>query len=127
MYHTKYREDGSIDRFKALLIPKGYTQIMGLDFSETFSPDVKASTIRLILSLAIHFKRSLRQLDVKNAFLHGFLRELIYMEQPLGFVNKKFPNHVCLLHKSLYALKQAPRTWIGYLLVYILLVLYVVN
>jgi hypothetical protein len=111
VFRTKLNEDGNIDRFKGCLVAKGYTQIHGLDFGETFSPVVKAPTIRVILSLAVHFKWPLKQLDVKNAFLHGTLNERVYMEQPPGFEHPHLKNHVCQLHKSLYGLKQAPRAW----------------
>lgn len=107
----KIHADGSIDKYKACLVAQGFTQIPGLDYSATFSPVVKASTVRIILSLAVLYKWSLHQLDVKNAFLNGDLFDTVYMEQPPGFLDSRFPNHVCRLKKALYGLKQAPRAW----------------
>ena len=72
---------------------------------------IKVTTIRLLLSLAISQKWHIQQLDISNAFLHGDLHELIYMDQPQGFQNPQYPHHVCKLQKSLYGLKQAPREW----------------
>jgi hypothetical protein len=82
-----------------------------LDFDETFSPVVKPATVRLVLSLAAQYSWSLRQLDVSNAFLHGSLNEHVFMRQPPGFVDPQHSSHVCLLQKSIYGLRQAPRAW----------------
>ena len=98
-------------RYKGRLVAKGYSQREGVDFQEIFAPVVKHVSIRYILSAVVHFNMELQQMDVKTAFLHGLLDEKIYMDQPEGFVDKKNPQKVCLLKRSLYGLKQSPRQW----------------
>ena len=110
VFKTKLKEDGTIDRYKAQLVARDFSQIPGLDFGETFSPIIKHTTIKLILSLTVTLGWTMRQSDVKNAFIHGFLKEKVLMEQPPGFINKDLLNHVYKLNCSLYGLKQAPRT-----------------
>ena len=90
---------------------KGFHQTPGLDFLETFNPVVKASTIRVIFSIAVSFGWQVEQVDINNAFINRDLTELVYMSQPEGFVDSSKPSHVCQLYKSLYGLKQTPRSW----------------
>lgn len=80
MYHIKYKEYGTIDHFKARLVAQGFSQVSGQDYDETFNPVIRHTTIRLIIAYALTQNWVLRQLDVKNAFLHGTLNETIYME-----------------------------------------------
>ena len=109
----KYFPDGSIERLKACLVAKGYTQTYGVDYAETFSPIAKISFVRILISLAANLGWTLFQLDVKNGFLNGDLKEEVYMEQPLRFVAQGESGKVCRLHKAIYGLKQSPRAWFG--------------
>lgn len=98
-------------RYKGRLVAKGYSQKEGIDYQEIFSPVAKHVSFRCLLSMVVHHDMELQQMDVKTAFLHGYLDETIYMEQPEGYVDKKHPDKVCLLKRSLYGLKQSPRQW----------------
>jgi hypothetical protein len=92
-------------RYKARLVAKGFIQVEGIDYNEIFSPVVKHCSIRILMAIVNQFNLELEQMDVKSAFLHGDLEEIIYMEQPEGFVEDK--SKVCLFKKSLYGLKQS--------------------
>ena len=92
-----------------MLVAKGYIQIPGIDFNDIFSPVVKHSLIRALLSIVAMCDYEFEQLDVKTAFLHGELENDIYMDQPEGFVIPEKEHLVCKLKKSLYGLKQSPR------------------
>ena len=111
IYKNKSDENGTVTRNKARLVAQGYTQVEGLDFDETFAPVARLESIRLLLGVACILKFKLFQMDVKSAFLNGYLHEEVYVEQPKGFVDPTLPNHVYRLKKALYGLKQAPRAW----------------
>src|SRR4051812_14959001 len=111
VYTVKQTPEGKVDRYKAMLVAKGYSQTYGIDYDETFAPVAKMSTVRMLVSCAANFDLALHQLDVKNAFLHGDLQEEVYMEMPPGFSTQQTTGKVCRLKKSLYGLKQSPRAW----------------
>nr|CAN79281.1 hypothetical protein VITISV_034553 [Vitis vinifera] len=113
VYAVKVGPDGQVDRLKARLVGKGYTQVYGSDYGETFSPVAKIASVRLLLSMAAMCSWPLYQLDIKNAFLHGDLVEEVYMEQPPSFVAQGESGKVCGLRCSLYGLKQSLRALFG--------------
>jgi hypothetical protein len=109
VFQNKQDKHGVITRNKARLVAQGFTQIEGLDFGETYAPVARLESIRILLAYATRHDFKLYQMDVKSAFLNCPLSELVYVEQPSGFEDLKFSNHVYKLHKALYGLKQAPR------------------
>jgi len=109
VYKIKQNPDGSIDRYKARLVIKGCSQRKGVDYGQTFSHVVRASSIRALIGIAASQKMVLTQFDVSTAFLYGQLEEEIYMEQSECFNDGS--ERVCRLKRSLYGLKQAPGCW----------------
>lgn len=111
LFKIKQRADGSIDRHKARFVVRGYSQVEGIDYDETFAPVGRFGSLRVLLAIAVQEELEIHMMDVDAAFLNGIINEDIYITQPEGFINSKHPDHVCKLKKSLYGLKQAPRVW----------------
>ncbi|PWA54556.1 ribonuclease H-like domain, Reverse transcriptase, RNA-dependent DNA polymerase [Artemisia annua] len=111
VFKTKKDANGNIVKHKARLVAKGYIQEHGIDFEEVFAPVARMETIRLLLAIAANNKWEVHHLDVKSAFLHGDLKEEVYVSQPEGFIKKENSGKVYRLIKALYGLKQAPRAW----------------
>ena len=111
VFRNKLDENGVIIRNKARLVAKGYNQQEGIDFDETYAPVARLEAIRMLLAFSCIMDFKLFQMDVKSAFLNGYIQEEVYVDQPPGFKNFEFPNHVYKLKKALYGLKQAPRAW----------------
>jgi hypothetical protein len=100
-----------VTRNKARLLAKGYSQVEGLNFDETFAPVARLESIRILLAYSTHHDFKLYQMDVNSAFLNGSIKEEVYVEQPPGFKSEEYPNYVYKLRKVFYGLKQAPRAW----------------
>lgn len=111
VYKTKLNHDGSISNHKVRFVAIGFLEKHEIDYDEVFSPVVRIETIILVVALTSSKDWSLYHLDVKSAFLNGPLEETVYVTQCLGFVTKGKDQTVYKLHKTLYGLKQASRTW----------------
>jgi hypothetical protein len=108
VFKNKMNEKGQVVRNKSRLVYKGYAQVEGQDFDETFAPVERLEAIIIFLSYSCHKNFKVYQMDVKSTFLNRYLEEEVYMEKPEGFSLKNNPNYVCKLKKALYGLKQAP-------------------
>lgn len=111
VFRNKTDENGVIVRNKARLVAQGFNQEEGIDYDETFAPVARLESIRMLLAFACYKDFILYQMDVKSAFLNGYIMEEVYVEQPPGFINHEYPDFVFKLKKALYGLKQAPRAW----------------
>nr|GEY12572.1 hypothetical protein [Tanacetum cinerariifolium] len=109
LFKKKTDMDGVVHTYKARLVAKGYTQTSGIDYEETFSSVADIRAIRILIAIAAYYDYKIWQIDVKTTFLNGYLNEAVYMEQPEGFVNQKYPKWVCKLKRSIYGLKQTSR------------------
>ena len=111
VFKLKRNEKGEVVKHKACLVAKGYVQKQGVDFEEVFTPVARLESVWLLLAIAAHHSWEVYHMDVKSAFLNGELKEIIYVQQPLGFMDNDNPDKVLHLHKALYGLRQAPRAW----------------
>ncbi|TFY79416.1 hypothetical protein EWM64_g4598 [Hericium alpestre] len=111
VFKIKRNNTGAISKYKARLVAQGFSQIPGIDFTDTFAPVAKLLSVRLVVALAAHFNYELHQMDVKNVYLNGDLKEEIYMKQPPGFPAPGQENKVCHLFKPIYELKQVEHHW----------------
>ena len=120
IFKNKTSEDGEVVRNKSRLVAQGYTQVEGVDFDESFASIARQESIRFLLSIACIMNFKLYQMDVKSAFLNGLLNEEVFVEQPKGFQDPHFLDHVLRLKKALYRLKQASKVWYDSLTTYLL-------
>jgi hypothetical protein len=113
IYKIKHDVYGSIDKYKARFVSRGFSQKEGIDYEETFAHVARYTAIKTIIALAAKMKWKLHQMDVKTTFLNGGIEEEVYIEQPQGFEVEYIKTHVFRLKKAMYGLKQAPRVWYG--------------
>jgi hypothetical protein len=105
VFKNKMNEKGQVVRNKSRLVCKGYAQVEGQDFDETFAPVARLEAIRMFLAYSCHKNFKVCHMDVKSSFLNGDLEEEVYMEQPRGFSLTDNPNYVYKMKKNLYGLK----------------------
>nr|GEU49235.1 hypothetical protein [Tanacetum cinerariifolium] len=120
IFKNKHDEEQTVIQNKSRLVVRGYCQEEGIDFEESFAPVARIEAIRIFLAYDAHNSLKVFQMDVKNAILHGSLKEDVYVCQPDGFVDADYPSHVYKLKKALYGLKQAPRAWYNELSTFLL-------
>jgi hypothetical protein len=108
VFRNKQDEHGVVTRNMARLVVKGYAQVAGLDFEESFAPVARLESIHILLAYDAHHSFKLFQMDIKSTFLNKPIKEEVYVEQPHGFEDDRYPDHVYKLSKALYGLKQAP-------------------
>ena len=111
VFKNNMDEQGTVVCNKARLVIKGYNQIEGIDYGDTFSPVPRLEAITLLITFAAHKKFKLYQMNVKTAFLNGNLEEEVFVEKTPGFIDAFHPDHVYKLDKVMYGVKQAPRAW----------------
>ena len=111
IFKVKYKPSGEVERFKARLVAKGFSQVAGIDFTETYAPVIKYDAVRAVFVISNEHGMFKAQFDVCTAYLNADLIDIIFMEQPEGFEDPQWPIFVCFLLKSLYGLKQSARRW----------------
>jgi len=111
VFKTKYNKDGSVNKYKARLVARGHTQRKGIDYKEVFAPVTRYKTIRTLLAAAVECEMHVHHMDVISAYTQGNLKDEIYMEQPVYFIENDEEDNVCKLLKPLYGLKQSGREW----------------
>ncbi|GJU12781.1 retrovirus-related pol polyprotein from transposon TNT 1-94 [Tanacetum coccineum] len=111
VFRNKLDKNGIVSRNKARLVAQGYNQQEGINYDETYAPIARIESIRILLAYACALDFKLFQMDVKSAFLNGFINEEVYVAQPPGFINFEKLDHVYKLKKALYGIKQAPKAW----------------
>jgi hypothetical protein len=107
----KRDEERAVVKHMAHLVAKCYVQRQGIDFEEVFAPVARLESMRLLLTIVVHFTWEVHHMDVKFAFLNGEIKEIVYVQQPSGFIDPKHTGEVLRLKKALYGLRQAPRAW----------------